>query len=723
MFLIFKLNFMYKGIKAGIVLFFILIILLFNFNLSNIADFLIFQANAGWFDMNNRLDDLNVSYDFGTADWDNYAYAFEVTSSNIPYILWNGYDTASDDMNFFFNKWTPGTGWTQMDGTVGADQISFTSAPESTMDAKLLVYNDLPYIFWTVDDGTGQFADLFVYMTKWTPGTGWTNMDGTTAGEELLMTIDNTSYDDWDVKMSSDGNPYVVKNFNVGFGTINFMKWTPNAGTGVCGAVTYCWTNMAGTDSGYETINARGGYDIDMSLDSQDYPYIVWRNTASLPTYPESANFIRWDGSAWTDMSDNLSREVLSYGNYARYPRIDINRNDEPCVAWFGYEDGGSDVQVIFKKWTQGTGWTSMDGLSDYDSVTDYTGGTVGTTVLKMVLDNINQSPYLFWGDNNTGSDNLFFSKWTSGIGWTEMDGNVGYENVTGVTDDNGQIYTADIKVAVDNTPYLVWDYWDYSTNLQDVYITKYTSSVSSWTQIDGTAGFENISNTIDTGMALEPLLAFSSGYFPSVVYTMYDADVKTDYNEDVYFGHWQASIDDTVNITATLDPSISLLLNANTCALNILTTDTIQTCGFNATVTTNIGTGYSGYIEQNHPFQTTVNAVTTVITGPDTDNVINGSDPLSGAYGEYGIGIKTDDTTSFSEFTGNCVDYDDGTTDLAANSLVSDETRYSFATYDAAVNGVNHGLTYFCAGVRIKYTTPPGQYDQTLTISVVGNF
>ncbi len=183
------------------------------------------------------------------------------------------------------------------------------------------------------------------------------------------------------------------------------------------------------------------------------------------------------------------------------------------------------------------------------------------------------------------------------------------------------------------------------------------------------------------------------------------------------------------VNITATLDPSISLLISNNDCAsgLGILSQELIQACGFQTTVTTNIGLGYTGYIEQNHPFQTTVNGVTTSITGP-VDDLINGLDDpdlLSGTYGEYGFGVKTDDITTFPEFTGDCPDYDEDTgySSLPATSLAGNNTRYAFATHDAAVNGVNHGLTYFCAGVRIKYTTPPGQYDQTLTITVAGNF
>jgi hypothetical protein len=180
------------------------------------------------------------------------------------------------------------------------------------------------------------------------------------------------------------------------------------------------------------------------------------------------------------------------------------------------------------------------------------------------------------------------------------------------------------------------------------------------------------------------------------------------------------------VNINATLDPSISLALSSTACDLTILDATKIQTCGYTATVTTNIGTGYTGYIEQNHPFQALVDGTTTAITGP-TNSLIEAGAGLSGDYGEYGIGVLTEDNTTFPEFSAGvagCTDYhNQSVTDLPATSLAADNTRYAFASYTAPVNGVSHGLTAFCSGVRIKYTTPPGQYNQLLTITVVGNF
>lgn len=189
------------------------------------------------------------------------------------------------------------------------------------------------------------------------------------------------------------------------------------------------------------------------------------------------------------------------------------------------------------------------------------------------------------------------------------------------------------------------------------------------------------------------------------------------------------------VNITATLDPSISLVVtdtgNDHRCNFGTLTADKIQTCKYSATVTTNIGTGYTGYIEQNQPFETNVNGEATPIPGTGGNNEVDADPATLTGYGEYGIGIQTTDTTTMPTYTGDCDDYDEsgsngGGTNLPAQSLASSNTPIAFASYTAPVNGIavtGHGVTQFCSGVRITYATPPGIYTHILTITVVGNF
>ncbi|MCX6745213.1 MAG: hypothetical protein NTX82_06865 [Candidatus Parcubacteria bacterium] len=176
------------------------------------------------------------------------------------------------------------------------------------------------------------------------------------------------------------------------------------------------------------------------------------------------------------------------------------------------------------------------------------------------------------------------------------------------------------------------------------------------------------------------------------------------------------------VNITSTVDPTISFALSDNTCNLGTLTTDALQTCGYGATVATNAVNGYSGYIQQDQAF---TNGTSTITSEVD-DSKINGTGALAATYGEYGIGVNTTDTLDYfdANFTGVCTtNYDGLTNDLNANGLAADTTDYVFATSAVPVDGVTTGKTDFCHGVRIKFDTPPGSYTQTVTLTIVGNF
>lgn len=191
-----------------------------------------------------------------------------------------------------------------------------------------------------------------------------------------------------------------------------------------------------------------------------------------------------------------------------------------------------------------------------------------------------------------------------------------------------------------------------------------------------------------------------------------------------------------TVNITATVEPELSLSLSANSCSFGVLDATKIKTCGYNVSVATNARSGYTGSISQNHGFETNVNGVNHEIEGEnDTPLQIDASGALSGEFGEYGVGIQTADTTDWPEFTGLCSTYNNqATTSLPAKAVdwstladpdayLGDNIENVFATNSEPVDGVNDGLTYFCHGVRITWDAPPGSYDQLVTITVVGNF
>ncbi len=234
----------------------------------------------------------------------------------------------------------------------------------------------------------------------------------------------------------------------------------------------------------------------------------------------------------------------------------------------------------------------------------------------------------------------------------------------------------------------------------------------------------------------------FSSTVFQDRIW-LTGGDSNAGNNNDVWASRYadlnyyvMTPLDWKVNIRAQVDPTLSLVLSSNACELGVLTADAIQTCGYSVAVATNAQSGYTGYIRQNHGFESTIGLTNHEIHSENgTPLQIEATGTLVGENGEYGVGILTADTTDWPEFTGDCADYDNqSSTSLPAKAVdwstaadpdayLGDNVDNVFATSSDPVQGVDNGLTYFCHGVRIKWDTPPGSYSQTVTISVVANF
>jgi len=176
---------------------------------------------------------------------------------------------------------------------------------------------------------------------------------------------------------------------------------------------------------------------------------------------------------------------------------------------------------------------------------------------------------------------------------------------------------------------------------------------------------------------------------------------------------------DQTVEITASVDPTLSLSLSSTTCSLNTFSTTNIRTCSYNVTVTTNGTGGYSAYIREVDDLK---NSASDVISDTASSYITSGG---SGTDEEYGIGVSTQDTADvFPDYSGvdTCANLDNDTISLPAEPITSDDQR--FATYtDPADGGSNHGQTTICHGAAIIGTTPAGVYSHDVLITVVGNF
>ncbi|MCX6745912.1 MAG: hypothetical protein NTX00_02725 [Candidatus Parcubacteria bacterium] len=425
-----------------------------------------------------------------------------------------------------------GKDWVSMaENMSGAETISNGGGVSKVL---LNSAND-PYIVWE-GPGLAGFNDIF--FTKWTPGVGWTQMDGATLGSDSLSNNIGQSFLG-DMAIDNLGNPYVVWwDRTLGQAEIFFTKWTPGAGAVVCGGPTDCWTNMAGTIAGYENISntpASESDTVQIKLDSANNPFIVWREFIG----SGEIRIVRWTlGPGWTKMDgtpgfDNLSPGLSTNDD----PQILIDTLNNPYVVW----QGNFFVDIYFSKWTPGAGavvcggptdcWTNMAGTAlGYENISN----TASSSLYPdFKLDSLN-NPYVVWHDSTTGGGDIYFSKWTANpvacapnlACWTKMDGvTLGYDNLSNNAGNNTQPF---IRLDTANNPYVVWS--DYTTGNIDIYFSKWTVGAGPgicggiindcWTNMAGTAlGYDNVSNDPELSIMSEQGITLDSANNPYLVW------------------------------------------------------------------------------------------------------------------------------------------------------------------------------------------------------------
>ena len=676
------------------------------------------QIQAAWLGMSRENTIDNLSNNSG----DSQEVQIQLDSQGNPYIVWS--DDSAGNGDIFFKKWTVGAGpgicgagiddcWTKMDGTLGYDNLSDNSGlskePQIGQDSA-----NLPYVIWSDDTTLFNFD---IYFSKWTLGAGagvcggpsdcWTNMAGTVSGYENIADTGGDS--DYVVMQLDSANiPYIVwRDATTGITDIYFTKWTPGTG----------WTQMDGTTPGYDNLsdNVGGSHYPEIQFDLNNTPYVVWQDST---TGNGDVYLTHWDGAKWAKMDgtagyDNLSNNVGWSEHWPNVQSLILDSNNNPNVVWHDYTTGAGDV--YFSKWTPGAGagvcggpadcWTNMAGTaSGYDNVSN--NSDVGG-VAQIQLDTSN-NPYIVWHDGTTGDFDIYFTKWTPGAGagvcggpsncWTNMAGTVsGYENIS---NNSSSSVLPNILLDSANRPYIIWH--DYVAGTLDIYFTKWTPGAE-WTHMDGvTSGYENISNT--SGGSAYFQIDLDNINFPFIVW--YD---DTEGNNEIYFTRWLLEGQGQVNISASVDPSLTLNLSATTCDLGTFDAIKVNTCQYNTTVTTNASSGYTAYIRDDGKLRNATNDINDVAGGT--------TDPGSE---EYGVATSDTDSVGITAVVSgaDCTTANGGTDPVDASVLTTSDQSY--ATEDAPIDS---DVVTLCHSASIISTTPAGAYAQTATITVVGNF
>jgi hypothetical protein len=164
------------------------------------------------------------------------------------------------------------------------------------------------------------------------------------------------------------------------------------------------------------------------------------------------------------------------------------------------------------------------------------------------------------------------------------------------------------------------------------------------------------------------------------------------------------------VDISAEVDPSLSLSLSSSSCDLGTFSTTTVETCQYNSTVSTNAANGYTAYIRDDGNLQNT--------NADDIDDVAGGT--TAAGSEEYGIATSDTDTVDITakQSSAECTSLDNGSSPVNALPLTTSDQTYATSTGPVDTDAVT-----VCHSAAISATTPAGAYTQIVIITAIGNF
>lgn len=163
----------------------------------------------------------------------------------------------------------------------------------------------------------------------------------------------------------------------------------------------------------------------------------------------------------------------------------------------------------------------------------------------------------------------------------------------------------------------------------------------------------------------------------------------------------------DQVNVSATIDPVISLSLTSNECNLGTLSSSTIETCSYDVTVTTNATNGYTAYI----------NAVSDLVPISGTNDIDQADGDVTPTTEEYGVSTSIAGQT-ITQTNTTCTGLDNGVTAMNSSNLLN-----TVQSINNSLIPVENDVATVCHAATISDTTAAGAYSHDILITAVGSF
>jgi len=314
-----------------------------------------------------------------------------------------------------------------------------------------------------------------------------------------------------DIRIALDGSdtPYVVyRDFNNSPSGATVMKYTGSSsetdethGDG--------WEYLGLTQDNSSThISAGGSTQLDIAIDSNDTPYVVYKDY-SINSGNGAVTVLRYTGNSsesdavasdgW-EYVDLGSTPRISQGN-AREPNIVLDSNDTPYVS---FEDAENSYGATVMKYTGSSGESDAVAGDGWEYVGTSANIAEDFQDLHIALDS-DDTPYVSFADSNNNmkttvmhyTGNTSESDRVAGDGWEYLGspafsaGSPGYPYFTGILIDSN------------NTPYVVY---------------QATGELAAVSRYDG-ASWNTVGAEVSTGVAEDFRLTVDGSDVPYVVY------------------------------------------------------------------------------------------------------------------------------------------------------------------------------------------------------------
>jgi len=132
-------------------------------------------------------------------------------------------------------------------------------------------------------------------------------------------------------------------------------------------------------------------------------------------------------------------------------------------------------------------------------------------------------NPFVVWQDESPGNLEVLFTRW-DGTKWAKMNGTAGYDNISNTS---GESRNPVLALDASNRPYVVWDDYSFGSN-PEILFTRWDGT--KWARMNGIAGYDNISS--DSGYSSIGRIFVDSANRPYVMW----------YQDDIFVTFWDGT-------------------------------------------------------------------------------------------------------------------------------------------------------------------------------------